>query len=285
MFMQGSFLGISFLEQVFSNPIAVLYNKVEIFGDCKIDKVRCLNTELTDEEVDGLRFFDEYLWQSNVLMLAEFNNTLAAGNIQGITNPITNWEIYRKESSETVYSLLETVDLAVESYTDHRARAYRNYDYRVFAVNSTEISTPLDAPTVYTDWYHWSLTDEESGTVYLFDLDLASGQVSRVQDVTYYDSSFSKYTPRTYGERDFVEGSISATGGSIDCAEADSLDYSRTYIETLGAFINNGKNKILKSRYGETWIVATNNFTYKHMDVIQRQLATINFTFRQVDDL
>ncbi len=283
--MSGIFLGTSFLQQVYSIPEAVVYDKIQIYGSAKIDKCRCLNVNLTDEEVDALRFQDSYTWTPQTLMLAEFNNTLAAGNIEGITNPITNWEIYRKEENETTFTLLKKVDLDVESFTDHRARAYRNYDYRVFAVNDTEISTPLDAPTVYTDWYHWSLTDEDSDTVYLFDLDLSSGQIGRVQDMTYYDSSFSKYTPQTFGQHDFIEGSISATGGSIDCSEADSLNYSREYIETLGAFINNKKNKILKSRYGETWIVSTSNFTYKHVDVLQRQLATINFTFRQVDDL
>jgi len=285
LFLSGNFLGISFLQQVYSIPENVAYDKIEIFGDCKIDKVRGLSLALTDEEVDALRYIDTYTWSINTFILAEFNNTLVAGNIEGIVNPITTWEIYRKESTDTRYELLDSVDVLTESHIDYTARAYRNYDYRLFAKNDTEISTPIDAETIFTDWYHWSLTDVESGTVYLFDLDLVSDSISRSQDVTNYDSSFAKYTQTTYGQQDSISGGISATGGTIDCNEADFLNYQREYLTQLGDLINNKKTKILKSRFGDAWVVRTDNFQFKYMDVIQRQLATISFTFRQVDDL
>lgn len=286
MFLGGSFLGISTLLYSFPTPIAVTYDTVKIYGGntgATVDKVRVLSNELTSTEISNLSTLDVYTWTPNTLMYAEFSNNTNAGNVQNIINPITEWRLYRKLVDDLIFQYIATYPVSQSSAIDYTVKAHREYQYRIYAANSTELSSPLDTNSVETDFYWWALVDPDINTVYLFDLNLKSGSNQANKAMKVYDNTYTEFPSVSFSQQDFLTGSVSCIAGVVD--SNGSHVYPLDYLENLRSFINNGKKKILKNRHGDAYWVTTNGFNHEFVDEISQQIANISFNFTQVDSI
>ncbi len=263
------------------------YDKIEIYGPSVIDKLKIMNRVLTGSEIEALGYDDELIWDEDTLLLAEYTQTLEAGTVIGLVNPPTKWEIYRKSSTESIYTKIAELEMGDLSFYDYAAAAQEEYEYRIYAVNDTERSAALQTESVVADFYNWALISPEDDIVYIFKSNAESSQIEVNDDVTISNNLRRKFPTVTFDEREYISGSLNAYVGNI------SIDGTKTYsvdfLETLKAFINNKKEKILKSPNGDVWKVVTHKFDWKYYDEVynmatKTQPAMISFEFVETTD-
>lgn len=263
------------------------YDKISFFGEAIIDKVKLENRILTNQQIEDLQFSDYLTWDQYTIMMSEFNNTLSAGNIVGMTNPPTKWEIYRKIEGDTVYTKIAELDMGNLNFYDYTAPLQEECKYRIYAVNELERSSELETEEVVVDFHNWTLISPEEDIVYIFDANIESGEVSTVDDVNIEHNLKRKFPTVTFGDREYTVGSLRAYVGNI------TLDnervYSASFLDDLKKFINNKKTKILKSPNGDVWKVVTHNFNYKYYDEVfhhatRTKPAQIFFEFAEVSE-
>lgn len=277
MYLNGYVLGVSYLSNTQSTPTKRAFSKITIHGNATIDKLHVKEVVLSNEELLQLNFTGTRIWDSDTILLAEFEGALGAGNITNLVNPITQWEINRKEISETAFKKLGVVDGNKSTFTDWTTQANKEYVYNIFALTDTEVGEPLETESIKTDYYGWYLIDKESGISYEFNLNIQSGGIENVTDMAIYDG-YTKYPSFSIGQRDYIKGSLSAIAGDI--LTNGKLYQPTDYLDDLRAFINNGKEKILKSRKGHIWNVMTTNYREAPLsDDVQEQPYTISFDF------
>ena len=100
------FLGVTPLQSYSPVvPPSVSYDKITFYGGSTgttIDSVWGRNEVIDDTTIEGYNLTTYApTWTVNTYMLALFDNTLDAGNISGLTTPITNWLIFRQDPDQT----------------------------------------------------------------------------------------------------------------------------------------------------------------------------------------
>lgn len=221
-------------------------------------------------------------WDDDTLLLALFNETLDGGNVLGSAE-INKWVIKRREigGSGILKTIGQTPNVNTTKFTDYTVPSKREYEYQIFPESDNIIGNPLVTDTIKTDFYGWYLVGEHEGIVYKFDMDLESGNIQNDTDVHEHET-YTKYNAFSYGERDFIRGNIRVLAGTIkDYQFEQDVDF----LNELRAFINNGKEKLLKSRKGDIWRVRTNNFDVKYRDKYSQQIADISFNFVESGDV
>jgi hypothetical protein len=276
MFLQGSFLNISFLGNVQPKPTKKTYNKIQYFGDITIDKVKIINYEMTDEELDNINVLNSLIWSPDTLFLAEFENGLGAGNVEHLNSPILSWQINRKEEKESTFKKLGVVDVNTVSFIDWKAQTDKNYTYDIIPITATEIGNALEVADISPYYTSWFLIDEQNNLSYEFYLNFEGGDLENVTDFTVMDN-YTKYPSFNIGKRDYVKGTVSFIIGDI---VYDGLDQTVELLDNFKKFINNGKEKIFKSRKGNIWNVMTMNYKEKVLNNnLIEEIKTIEFDF------
>lgn len=277
MILSGSFLGISYLNFAQALPVASTYNKITFYGNNIVDGIHLQNRLYSDSEVQALDINDYPAWDGYTLMLSRFDNQdTEAGNVTNLSSNITSWNIYRRATDEEISKNLATVDDTVTQYIDYTAQANKTYIYDIFPQTATQIGAPVETAQTLANFYGWYLVDTDTNTIYKFDLNLQSGDISNEIDFTEY-KNYSKFPGFTFTDRDYIKVTVSAVCGSIN---QDGTIYQPVdYIEQLKDFINNKKEKLFKSRKGDIWRGITTNFKYKYMDEVGQQVAVVTFDF------
>lgn len=285
MLLGGSIVGGSILFNAGITPPPTTYDTVRVYGQSRVDKIRILSEVLTEAQILAISPPDTFTWTPTTLLYAEFDDTLNAGNISGITNPITSWLLFRRRVEDTLFKQIATLAVGDSSYIDYEAKANKDYIYRLYAESSDELSNPLTADIVSTSYYNWSLTDPDTGQLYLFNLNLSSGSLSTSSSMHVYGNAYSEHPSVSFSDNKSIRGSIQALAGSVPFDGSTDLVYPQDYLDDLETFIHNGKSKILKDRRGRGWIVATDNFKSSYIDVVGDQIANISFDFVETANL
>jgi hypothetical protein len=280
-YIGGTALGVSTFLGIDSFILGD-FTGVSIYGgNSCFDNVRLLNKELTDEEFLAITIGTQQVWDTTVLFNATFNDSdLSAGNISGLTNPITAYDIFRKETGSQTFIKLDTVDVSVQEYIDITAKLNTTYIYDIVAKNSTERSNSIEG-NITTDWYGTYLINPIDNTVYIFDLNYDFGGFNTETAYQRYDG-YSQYSAYSFGNRNFKTGTISAIVNeeiSSDGKPIQTIDF----VNQLQSFINNGQYKILKTRKGEVLKVHTMNFASQPLNnAIKQQPYSITFNFEEI---
>lgn len=282
MFLSGSFIGVSVFQSIEGTniPLRRAYSKVKIYGNAIIDKLHIRNIELDNENIRNIVITDNLKWDINTLLMAEFENNLVGGNIANLVNPITQWQINRREVSGSTLEPLGDVDVGVNEFIDYTSQQGKNYVYSVYANSNTEQSEPLEADEISTDYFGYYLVDEDQGMVYKFDLNIQSSAKQYNEDVT-ISKSYSKYPTISQGQSRYFSTKLTCICGTVDIN--GKLQQSINYIDNLCEFILNGKQKIFKTRRGEIYRIYTSNYSEQQLDDgIQEQIILISFDITEV---
>lgn len=281
-FLSGYALGVSALNYFNQTPpIPTEYQSIKFYGNngtyTLLDNIHLRSTVLTDTEVASLDVLETPLWTSDTLLLATFDETLSAGNITNIINPITNFDIYRRKSTESKFIKLATLPVTDTDYIDATLESGSTYVYNIVAKNTTEASEPLQV-SLDSDFYLWAIIDPDTFETHVFNFNLESNAFNNEIAYKRFDG-YGKYSTHMFGDRDFLTGNISAIASS-NCG---TIEQSVDYVHSLRTFINNGKTKILKSRKGQALKVITHNFKSEILDdAIGEQPYIVSFDFEEV---
>lgn len=292
MFLSGSFVGGTFLPSIPLASTIVTYDKLEVNGELIVDKIRILSENLTDTAIQSLRPTDEYVWEvpTTMLLYAEFNDDLSAGNIGGFSDPATGLKIFRKESTESRFDLLTTIPIAEinagkQAYDDYTVVTGKTYDYRLYVETDTELSEPINTDPFTTDFFYWSLTNPVTEQVFLFDLNMSSGNITSNKDLTVYNQAYTAKPAVSFSDKDYITGSINCMAGQAKVIDSlTEFYYPIDYLDDLKDFINDKSEKYLKSRRGDIWKVVTSGFGSNYIDETGEQLANIQFNFTEVGE-
>lgn len=282
MYLSGHIVGLSYLGFVPPPVVPTAFEKITIYGQQTVDFLWIKNKVLTDTEIEAIALTDVPIWDADTILLANYDNSINAGNIVTLNNPIVKWTIQRQEGINPIRKTISSVANTVIELIDYTVSANKDYEYYIFPITASETGEPLASDSINANFYNWSLTDPTTNTVFLFDFNLESGDITNDIDRSEYQT-FSKYNKVSRGKRDFIKGNISCIAGYIN--SNGNYESPITYLASMKSIINNGNQKYLKSRKGDIWVVDTYGFKYKYMDDIGDQPQTISFEFMEVAEV
>jgi hypothetical protein len=149
-------------------------------------------------------------------------------------------------------------------------------------MTATTSGSILTSDPIDVDFYNWSLTDSVTGDVFIFDLDIKSGELDQQTDHTEYPT-FNSYNKMQFGERSFIKGSLTCTAGSI--TDLGGYTCTADFIDNLKSVISNSNLKYIKSRKGDFWVCVSYDFKCQYTDESSLQPAQITFSFQEVENI
>lgn len=224
----------------------------------------------------------EQIWGDNTNFLANYENTLNAGNISSDT---IGWRVKRKAEDLNLFTTLSTIsDRSITTYTDYLPRNNINYTYSVYALSNYGESLGLQEIS-NVSFYGWILTD---GTVsYKFDMGLNGIETNNISNNKnqYIYENYTQYPIVSFGQQNYKTSSLKTIPYTLsDTISETSLCYeiNETVRQIIEDFINNDGEKWLKNTAGEIFKVVTFNFNYKYLDKIQEQPHEISFDWIEI---
>lgn len=255
------------------------YDRVNIKGVVAFDGLHLRNKELTNQEV--LDIVTEETFGSFTIFLANFEDTLAAGNYASVNDPIVKWKVMRRPVSSFAPILLNELGADQTTYVDYTQANHKNYEYQVIPITTTgKEGSPLTS-IAQSDFYGWFLTDEDSTKIYKFDMEIESESIALNVDIKLFEG-YSQFPIQRTGKRKYRTGGLSTIPYTYNGA---SVHFTSDTLREIEAFISDGTTKILKNTSGDLFRVQTSDFSYKYMDNVQVQPYTISFKWTQVGDV
>lgn len=256
-------------------------------NDSYFDKIRLLDTALTDIEIGALLLTDEYEWTDDTRLLMEFDQNLLGGNIGIDTDDIERAILYRAEADtpDVLTTIDDNIDADATSYTDYTAVVGTEYIYYLTLVDSNGATSELFSSNNVTSSYDsFFLIDPTEGVSFRFNLNSSSTPVSKNDNFTVIASNYSQYPITSDGLTFYDTMTINCVLGYTDssCGYIDTVEY----LESLETIIKNTNNKYIKNRAGNIWEVQTSGLryladtkTYEHQRTITFncvEVATVN---------
>lgn len=278
-FLGGTVLGVSSFIGMLSWDSS--FYKFYLMGENHFNNVRLESKSYSDVEFLNMYTNKEVQWEISTELFATFKQSnLECGNTTTLSSPITAYDIYRKKDSDHYYSKLGSVEADQNFFIDYTARHNQNYEYSVVAKNDIEMSSPMTA-SFTTNFNGTFLIDPETRTSYIFDLEVKTGSFANEIAMTRHDG-YGKYSSYTFGERDFLKGRIQAII-MPDIPFQNEFIQPIEFIRLFQGFINNKKEKILKTKKGDALRIVTFNFSFEPLqEELIEQPYVISFDFEEV---
>lgn len=286
----GSFLGlVPFGLNIFTGPTPLVsdnisYDTVTLYGPAYFDKVHIQNVEVNQYVVDAYTL-DLYAptWSGNTIFLANFEDTLNAGNVLTESgNSIIGWKVTRREQGGSLALTICTPDADETGCIDATVELGKTYIYDIYPYTSVEVGEVLESDPVAVDYYGYFLIDPDTGTAYKFDLNAISGPMANDTSMTEYET-FTDRNAYSFTDKDIMRCNITAIVGEDDDGD---LSQTITLLDALKAFVNNGEEKIFKTRKGQVFRGVTINYQQSQInDDLAEQLYTISFDFVETADV
>jgi len=274
MFLGGSLVGLTTITSsspIFSN---FSYNKVTIFGTGTFDKIWIRNKVVGSSFFDSVENVFDYnpSWDSDTVFLADFENNLTAGNVESNGGQLTNWIVNRKLAGETTLTRIAELDKDTESFVDYRVTNNENVVYQIRPKTEDAIGLGLESNEVESKYNGWFLIDETNNIVYKFLLELNSGSLGANTNQTVYET-FNQFPTISQTDTNYITGSLTAI----------VIVQSAPFVTQLQDFIENGQEKLLKSKKGRIFRVMTNGFSsMQFVEGTVEQVESITFNFTEI---
>jgi hypothetical protein len=286
----GTFLGVvPFGLNIFAGPTPLVpdnktYDTITLSGPGFFDKLHIQNTEIEESVIDSYTL-DLYapIWGGTTILLANFEDTLSAGNVLVDSgNPLVGWIVTRIEQGGSLSVSVCHPDINTNGCIDTTVELGKTYIYDVFPYTDEEVGEALESAPVTVDYYGYFLIDPTTGTSYKFDLNLVSGSMTNDSNMTEYET-FTERNAYSFANKNIMRCSISAVIGEDDDGD---LSQTITLLEALKTFINNGEEKIFKTRKGQVFRGITTNYQQSPInDDLAEQIYTVSFDFIESADV
>jgi len=286
MFLNADFLGISYTSTPAPIEILTKFDKLTIYGEGVFDRIWITNRIEPSSFYDSLSLSNyNPNFAQDTVFLAEFNNTLSAGNISSEEESVEQWKVTKRRNGTNINKLVGYVDDKTKTLKDYRVQKEQEYIYEVIPITQNTMGVPLVSPTIKTEYYGCFLIDETTGMILNFDLNLNTGNISAEDDVTEYQT-YGKFNTYSQGSRNFLKGTISGIVPERLSLDTDEFIQSADFVKEVQDFINNGNPKLLKTRKGDIWKVRTHSFSRSQLNEgISQQVDVISFGFSQLEDV
>jgi len=287
-------LGLNLItDGVFGNalPPKSSYDSVTFYGNENaeiLDGIHMKAYEQPDSEILAVNS-EELFFETETIFLANFEHNLEAGTISNSDNPITNWVVRRKRSGDTLNPIVAVLPYnPIESnYVDYEVGNRINYLYTVSPVsgsgNNRVEGRGVEGGSIL-DFFGWTLSSiEATPTIYKFDLEIDSDNISVVTDFKLYEG-YTRFPIARFGEMEYRKGKLDTIPYAYNEVDG-TYTIDTTLLNNIIAFINDKNVKILKMPSGETFKVVTTEASYKYYDKIAEQPYKLSFSFLQVGDV
>lgn len=272
------------------------YNKATLYGQSYVDYLWIKNTVDSQETIDTTLDYEyKPVWDSNTMLLANFDSNLNGGNTPSLSEDVLYWQIYRKKPDDTTLTFVCKVPASQYQLLDFGVLNNSQYQYTIFAESETTLSAPFEqADYTQTSWWNWSLTGLKESTtsnlyyadkdnVWIFDTQLSSSNLEQ-NIAKYIVDNFTRYPSISSGLKNYMSGSITAYLSNVDTATGkytDTVEQYNSFVE----FIAQPTPKLLKDRKGNGWIVSTTNTNAQYIDASMQQITQVTFDFVQLNDM
>lgn len=218
--------------------------------------------DFTQEQKEETEGEDKPERDGDTQFLADYENGLNAGAVD-VTDIIKWFDVYRKESGETVIRHIARIASTDSSFFDFSACSQRTYSYVVYGIQDNgEITTPFESDPVTPLFWNWTVlccTEDESGRMrvrneYRFALEVESGSINNNNAPT-LQKNFTMYPTRQPVSTNYRSGTLSAYVGK---AKDGRLIDSISMIDELYALSVSKDTKYLKNRKGNIYMMETN---------------------------
>lgn len=263
-------------------PDKRIHNQAKFYGLANIDNVHIQNIHSTQSDVENI-FVNTVNQERNIntLLLANFNNSLEAGEFDNAGTIVTHWRIYRRKVGESIYTFLTEIPYVADGvdFYDYTAQNGVQYEYEVKATSSG-IEGNGKTGVGSLDFFGWILSDEDEDIVYKFDAEIESGDINVLRDITLYDN-YSEKPAFRFGKRNYRQGNLKTMPLMFN-VEKHEYEITLDTLESLRDFINKPNIKILKNAKGEIFRCITKDMSYKYIDKVREQPYTVSFDFTEV---
>ena len=264
-------------------PPKKLYKTTIFLGACSLDNIHVQDLVLTNGQIDTIyQSNQEQTWDyDHTILIADFEDTLEAGNLTNSDMPITSWIIRRRKSGSLIFQDVAEIpyDPTVSSYVDFTPRNNNEYEYAVYPVHNGTEGNPILGVGIVS-FFGWTLSNLTGTTLFKFDMELDSGNLQTIRKTNIIENN-TQYPVVSKGKSQYQTGSITCMPYEITNNE---IDISLNVLESLETFINNNDVKILRNGKGQAWKVQCYDFSYKYLDKIASQPYSIQFSWVQVSD-
>ena len=277
------------------------YNKITVGGNQVCDYLY-----LTTSQIDQSQFryvnAEPNEWDSNTIMLAEYNEKdMTAGN-SSLAENIIGYEIRRKTGNdlytEYVGTVKETPDeLNPKKYIiDYMVKNNTEYTYYLYPATTHSgnglVLYPSITDEVKTNWGYWSLLvvdeSEEENVFYLnkmfkFELNIVTDEMNNNAVVSVLQN-FTKYPTVQYGTSNYWSGGLSALCGYVSCVDDDYIQ-TPNMIEELKKLTSDTRRKFLKDVDGNIWEVKiTSPISITSEDELSQSVKTAKISWTEVGE-
>lgn len=283
-YFDGTLFGVSIFEGI-AGILPGNYNGMHFYGgDILLDNIRIVNRNYSDLEFSNLDLHELPIWTPEIVMLSTFEKLdLNGGNVDGLTSPLTAYDIFRKKDEDTSFLKIKTVSSDILSMKDTTVKPGVKYTYNIVPKNATELANPIEG-SIQSNFYGSYLIDPVTYQAYMFDLELDFDALKSETAVTRHDG-FGKYSSFSFGKRDFFTGGISAIVVDSPVMNGDFCQ-TTDFLLMFKNFINNGQEKILKTRKGLVLKVVTTNYSESLFSADSDiQPVKVSFEFTEVGEV
>jgi len=276
-----AYLNDKFIFNISNTDVVADYNSIKITGKMLVDNVNAQNTSLTLSEMNNIPFTSAQLWQVKTNWLANYENTLEAGNINNAVS-ITGWRLKRRRPQDSIFETIGDFSKTTRDYIDHTVINNQEYIYAVYSLSSNGEGLGLEGQAT-VNFFGWYVVDITSGEWFKFDAGFGGIKTDDVAMTInkYVYSNFSQFPVVSKGLQRWRSSKITAVPYVFDSIlntfTVDEVIYKQ--VETL---LNNKKMKILKNSSGQLIYVDTTLTGYKYEDPIGLMPYSISFDWIEI---
>ncbi len=277
------YLNDNLIFNISNTDIISDYSSIKFTGKILLDNINAQNTSLTLSQMNSISFINAQLWQVKTNWLANYENTLQAGNIDNAVT-ITGWRLKRRRPQDSIFETIGDFSKTTRGYVDHTVINNQEYIYAVYSLSSDGEGLGLEGQAT-VNFFGWYIVDIASGDWFKFDAGFGGIKTDDIAITInkYVYSNFSQFPVVSKGLQRWRSSEITAVPYVFD-STLNTFTVDETIYKQVESLLNNKKMKILKNSSGQLMYVDTTLTSYKYEDPIGLQPYSVSFNWIEISN-
>ena len=268
------------------------YNKITLYPNIKYNYMTY--TEQTPDsraiEIMNDKFVEPTFGTiPDVKIACKFETDLQSSVIEGLTEPMIGWQVYRKKYGASRSELIAQVPPPQIFLNDYFCSNNTKYSYTVIPVTESKLGISLQSEAYTTDWWNYALISikkDKNGNyspteIWTFDYNLTSTTIEHTLDVT-VQRNFTRTPKISKGQSNFLSMGVTALLGGVNC-EDGKYHETQELLEKWQEFVAKDELCLWKDRKGALKLgKITDGVNEKIQDETKEQLTSISFNFTEI---